>query len=427
MRESQAEIKAIGAELQTIRAKSSHGRSGTSAVLEPFPSRAATSQSPARPTPDAASRQGQLRSAPMHSAQVSQTQVSTAQVPQTQVSQTHSSQPQRAAVRQGAPAQNQTSPHSPHSPHPELRSPQLPPIQNEPATQPAAQDLAALVERLQRQSEFYIQQSRQLHPQFAQTVEQYLRRALPVLEAQVQHINQLSAVQEAALLELKATAEKVEQDWKTLEQSTRPSFEPERTIAPLCRYSSVAVPKIEQDEKGVYVVSNRSIDLFKAEREAVLTAQALRHWAERDKSSSPQSGVTSGKQVWSWLKDVLLFSEPIASKNPSNKTPAAPEAAHARTPQRAKRTRRSTSRRPQSRVVVNLKEGVALIIGAVMVRLVLDLLRVSFPGLWVPAVALLITPTAIAVYRTTRTPRSGFAWGYRLLFIMIGLLIGGRL
>lgn len=419
MRESQAEIKAIGAKLQTIRAEPSHGRAGTSAVLEPFPSQAATPQSPARSTPDAVSRQGHPRSTPSQTAQASQTQVL----------QTPSSPSQQASVRQGVPSQHQTSPHSPHSPQTELRSPQLPPIQNEPATQPAAQDLAALVERLQRQSEFYIQQSRQLHPQFAQTVEQYLRRALPILEAQVQHINQLSAVQEAALLELKATAEKVEQDWKTLEQSTRPSFEPERTIAPLCRYSSVAVPKIEQDEKGVYVVSNRSIDLFKAEREAVLTAQALRHWAERDKSSSPQATVTAGKQSWKWLKDMLMLSGPIAPQNTPNQVPAAPEAVavHARTPKRARRTRRSTSRRPQSRVVINLKEGVALILGAVMVRLVLDLLRVSFPGLWVPAVALLITPTAIAVYRTTRTPRSGFAWGYRLLFIMIGLLLGGRL
>jgi hypothetical protein len=47
--------------------------------------------------------------------------------------------------------------------------------------------------------------------------------------------------------------------------------------------------------------------------------------------------------------------------------------------------------------------------------------------LWLPIVALIVLPAAIAIYRTTFTPETGFAWGYRLFLVMIGLLLGGRL
>jgi hypothetical protein len=77
--------------------------------------------------------------------------------------------------------------------------------------------------------------------------------------------------------------------------------------------------------------------------------------------------------------------------------------------------------------VLRLKEAVALFLGAVIVRLVLDMVMTSFPMLGTPVIALVVTPVAIAVYRSSSTPQAGLIWGYRLLIIMIGLLIGARL
>jgi hypothetical protein len=70
---------------------------------------------------------------------------------------------------------------------------------------------------------------------------------------------------------------------------------------------------------------------------------------------------------------------------------------------------------------------VALFVGAVLGRITLNLVISAFPFLWTPAIALLATPAMIAVYRTSRSPQSGISWVYRLLVLMLGLLIGGRL
>lgn len=438
MNKSQAEKKAIEAQLRTLQfhaadadaqpftipysepSNSVSSRQTRSTTLESFPSsqplprQGATQRHPASASP----------SSPVHPPQAS------------------ASVPRSAA----------SPPHRPTPP-----SAQLPPLHNsllQDATtrELGAADLAAIVDRLQQQSEIYLQQVKQLHPQSARTPEQYLDRALPVLEAQAQHINQLSAIQEAAILELKAIAEKVEQDWKLLDQTYEDIATAESSLPPLCDYLEAVVPQVEKDRNGLYVLKTRSIDLFKAEREAALTAQALRHWSERSQRSKSSS--TSRPSFWQWLKHEF-FSQPPESKDllnepdpvapapipsvppvrPSSYSPQPPmqpelspaQPTRPRTAQ-AIRARRSRSRRSaSSATTLRLKEGVMLVVSAVVVRVVLDLVLATFPVLWTPALAVLVTPAAIAVYRTNRTPRSGFVWGYRLLLIMIGLLLGGRL
>jgi hypothetical protein len=57
----------------------------------------------------------------------------------------------------------------------------------------------------------------------------------------------------------------------------------------------------------------------------------------------------------------------------------------------------------------------------------LDTIVALFPGLWLPAIAVMVAPGAIAIYRSTITPESGLVWGVRLGFVLAGLLIGGKL
>lgn len=342
MRETQAEIKAIEAQLRSIRAEpvranssqthSSSSQRAAATVLEPSSTKTRTpAQSNAR------SRHTSVQN---HAS-----------------SQTHSPDPLTSAKRVES--------------YPLSSKHRLP------------NHLEAMVDRLQAQSASYVQQFTKLQSQAFQTPEQLLDRALEILDSQVQHINQLSAVQENAILELKTIATQVEREWKAIEHS-HGEIPDELDTPAICQYVGTAVPQIEKNKEGTYVLSARSIDLFKAEREATLTAEALRHWANRGKSKS------------------------------------AP-------PRLSRRIARSQRRQSPSNSMLRLKEAVALFLGAVIVRMVLNMVLANFPVLWTPAIALLVTPAAIAVYRSGHTPQSGLVWGYRLLVIMLGLLLGGRI
>jgi hypothetical protein len=97
------------------------------------------------------------------------------------------------------------------------------------------------------------------------------------LQNQGLRINRLSEELEEAMLEFKAMACEVNQDWKTF-QSVQ---EPRRAIAEICQYQVVYVPHILQKPSGSFIVNSRAVDLFKAEREAAVLAKTLRHRARR--------------------------------------------------------------------------------------------------------------------------------------------------
>ncbi|NJN88807.1 MAG: hypothetical protein HC881_24140 [Leptolyngbyaceae cyanobacterium SL_7_1] len=59
-------------------------------------------------------------------------------------------------------------------------------------------------------------------------------------------------------------------------------------------------------------------------------------------------------------------------------------------------------------------------------RLALSVVLNTFPALGLPAMALIVVPAAIALYRAVTAPQTSHTWGYRLFLMMIGLLIGGR-
>ncbi len=96
------------------------------------------------------------------------------------------------------------------------------------------------------------------------------------LERQAQRINQLANELEAAVLELKAIASEVNPDWRAIQATQKSS-----TSVDVCEYHAAVVPKVEPKQDGSFVLRSRAVDLFQAEREAMLLAQTLRHRARK--------------------------------------------------------------------------------------------------------------------------------------------------
>jgi hypothetical protein len=267
-------------------------------------------------------------------------------------------------------------------------------------------------DRLQQKSVQYLQQFVQPTPDRSNVqIDADLKR----LEAQAQHINQLAITQEAAILELKAIAQQIERDWKTLEvvNAARAGYDASNIEIPaVCEYSQISVPLVEKNRVGVLMLTDRSIDLFKAEREAAITAQSLRF-----RTAPPFKPRSSWTRK---LRDLLLGKSKSA---PSSETRPAPQGIA------SPEDSRSTQARGQKRKIRSLsfQEGMSLLFGAVLVRVILNLLLSAHPAFRFSAIALMVVPGAIAVYRSRVTPKLTLTWGSRLIVIMIGFLIGGLL
>lgn len=96
---------------------------------------------------------------------------------------------------------------------------------------------------------------------------------------------------------------------------------------------------------------------------------------------------------------------------------------------RSSRRSRHAQTQPDSLLLpeFSLKGAALWVCGAAVARAMINLLRVSLPG-WQPLwLLLLLLPAAIAIYQVRRSPATGFVAAYRLLLILVGLLIGGRL
>jgi hypothetical protein len=99
------------------------------------------------------------------------------------------------------------------------------------------------------------------------------------MENQAKHINQLSAELEAAILELKVIASEITPDWRVI-QATQISSS-SRTRTDICEYHDTDIPQVELKPDSSFVLISKPIDLFHAEREAMLLAQTLRHRARK--------------------------------------------------------------------------------------------------------------------------------------------------
>ncbi len=73
-----------------------------------------------------------------------------------------------------------------------------------------------------------------------------------------------------------------------------------------------------------------------------------------------------------------------------------------------------------------LLDGAIWCLGAVVTRVILNQLFLSYPALWTPIAFLLVAGVIFSLYRTVLSPRPNPVVGYRTLMIIVGLLIGGR-
>ncbi|NJR59487.1 MAG: hypothetical protein HC769_11930 [Cyanobacteria bacterium CRU_2_1] len=247
---------------------------------------------------------------------------------------------------------------------------------------------------MQQQSIAYVERLKQFQTQLPQpTPEQKLHQTLHQLEMQAHHINQLATTQEAAIHQLKTIAQQVERRWKVMQLVSASHLESKITEADLeipliCEYRAVAVPYIEKTKEGIWILASRSVDLCQAEREAISTAEELRHRAakenvSKDKSSSP-----------------LLSAKPRTKSSRINRSPLYSK--------------------------FTWREAMTLAIGGILIRLIIELVLASFPMLWAPAIVLIVAPILVTVYYFSTPQQTMWNFAYRLLFILIGLVIGGR-
>lgn len=285
------------------------------------------------------------------------------------------------------------------------QQPYIPPSDPTSAYRAAPSGESALL-YAQRQAQQQVQQAQQ---QAQQQVERHRAELVQRLEAQVEQINQLSMAQENALLELKALADRAEHELKTLvfDHDLPPSVE---LSMPGFQYDAAAVPQIQREASGQFVLTSRTVDLYKAEM-----ADMLRHRSAPGRS--PQGRARSkGRQrpkspsvVEQLLRSGAILGQLLgfASASSSGGRGAAPIS----TPGTAS---------------LGVQEGVVWLVGAIAVRIALNALLGSAPALWGPALILLLVPGAIALYKAVTSPQTGFLWGCRLFLVMLGLLIGGR-
>lgn len=220
--------------------------------------------------------------------------------------------------------------------------------------------------------------------------------ARQLLAEKAHQINVLSTQQEAVILELITLSEQLE------------------SASTVCE--TAEVPHVDADAAGTLVLTSRSIEFPPVERRRrrsrnshLMFASAGAIWQGR------------GWQGWGWLNALGRLGSSLIS--PLRLLERKPERKLRQVDRRA--SRRASGRRTAEEFT--FLEAAILVLGSAMLRVGLDLLVASYPILWVPSLIVMLTPAAIAIYRSTLAPQTGFIWGYRLFSLMIGLLLGGRL
>jgi hypothetical protein len=285
------------------------------------------------------------------------------------------------------------------------------------------------------------------------------------LEDQMQYVNQLAVEQEAAISRLEAIVQQVKRD-----RNRTPDFVEADDISNFFAFSSleshleqtqktIAIPYIEKTEAGELRVFMRSIDLSWLDREAALppvfrdqVEAKGEAKGEANTNRSAQSCLLALRQGATWaaanlflvvqlliqftvqgIAQVSYFLFQLAIETGCD--------IKRRTSQSAQAARRSKQSRNQSfnrcgstqqsielgEIFPSLQQAFILILGAALLRALLDRLSQLYPVFSLVSVMLMVVPAAVAMYRATVAPQSGFLWGSRLTLIMIGLLLGGRL
>lgn len=274
--------------------------------------------------------------------------------------------------------------------------------------------LLNMAEQLQQQSTGSVRRFKQVQSQFLHEASQSQRDAMRHLLAEkAKQINHLSSQQELVILELMKLSEQLEQNYQTSDSKRK------QEIEPICEYVAAEVPYVEVDESGTLVLTTRSIEPIDIEDETAAVAQSLRHRSRKRYSLLQMAA----KSLWRVVTGTLGLVGTVGTfvTAPIGRIVLGQPASTRR------KDYRGSGRRAATETPFTLQEAATLVVGAVLLRMFMDWIVASYPALWIPSILVMVTPALIAAYRSTVLPQTGFVWGYRLFSIMIGLLLGGRL
>ncbi|MEM9163472.1 MAG: hypothetical protein AAGC54_10435 [Cyanobacteria bacterium P01_F01_bin.4] len=241
-------------------------------------------------------------------------------------------------------------------------------------------------------------------------------------ESQLQTVNSLAEQQESAILGLKQLADHIGDIMRQQGMDDHPQL---AAIAALFEaYPSTVIPTIESDQAGNYGLGYRTVDFYRAEHDAQLTAQTLRSRGSGqpveqtpgtdlptyfNQPPAPEpSGHRLSSKATGFFEEGLLFLQSIWELALGSFMPLA-----------------SVSRqRPRSRFT--LLDAAIWFSGAAITRILLDIIFQIYPALWTPLVVALIVVVAVTLYRTLLSNRPSLGFSYRILVALAGLLMGGQ-
>jgi hypothetical protein len=279
-----------------------------------------------------------------------------------------------------------------------------------------------------------------------------LNQARYLLAEKASQINALANQQEAIILELISLSDQLEPE-----------------LEPVCEYDLAEIPYVETDDSGTLLLTSRALDLSWLDQGNRRSRRGLHRVAFGLVGGLIGGLVGLVSLIWqaAWallgallralLKLVVAIGKVLTmplkwllgqsgSRQAARTAQTMDQTGHNfdhlfdqgfdqadyvssqafdQTPSQSKRHYRGSGRRLEK--PFTLTEAALLVLGSALLRYGLDWLVGLYPVLWLPSLLVMLTPAAIAVYRATVIPKTGFAWGYRLFAIMIGLLLGGRL
>jgi hypothetical protein len=242
------------------------------------------------------------------------------------------------------------------------------------------------------------------------------------LEAQGEQISQLSTAQEEAMRELKRQTDWIDRALHSpsilgeyTPESPSQLDSPDDSI-PYARWGDRHKSSVN-NQSGT---SNRKVNGCRDEQEAAQMATFLRQRTAKSTAKPGTSPVRKRKlsrnrPVWQAILRSLVQTILKLGQGFNQGISTLPKASKSRPTASA------------SVPVFTLQDGVLWLGSGIIVRVMVELLLFSFPGLWFPVVGIVVTPAAIALYQTRSAPQFGFTWACRLFVLMIGLLLGGRL
>ncbi|MEO1402771.1 MAG: hypothetical protein AAFV72_16195 [Cyanobacteria bacterium J06635_1] len=244
-----------------------------------------------------------------------------------------------------------------------------------------------------------------------------LDQVLQHFESQLQKVNSLAEQQESAILGLKQLADHVADIISQQGIDDHPKL---AAIAALFEaYPSTVIPTIECDRAGNYGLGYRTVDFYRAEHDAQLTAQTLRSRVSAEPgdqppetdlptyfNQSPSQGLP-GKPT-GFFEEGLLFLQSIWELTLSSFNPGA------------------GASRQRTRPRFTLLDAAIWFSGAAITRILLDVIFQIYPVLWTPLVVTLIGVVAVTLYRTLLSNRPSLGFSYRILVALAGLLMGGQ-